>query len=110
MGAPTKDLTYNEPHSPAQAQPSAAALSLADKISERYVLADGSFTVAEYDIAREIDAFAAQQVAAAVKERDAEIIAALEHQAEVWERMKSMTPSAELRASTYRSAVNIVKQ
>lgn len=56
------------------------------------------------------DAFAAQQAAAAVKERNAEIVATLEHQAEVWERMKDMTPSAELRANVYRSAANIIEQ
>jgi hypothetical protein len=57
------------------------------------------------ELAMMFDAFAQQAVAA----REAEIVAALEHQAEVWERMKDMTPSAELRASVYRAAANIVK-
>lgn len=92
--------------------PSAAAMEYAkDYFTDiRMSYESGGHSAAAKTFAYFLQSYAAQQVAAAVKERNAEIVATLEHQAEVWERMKDVTPSAELRANVYRSAANIIEQ
>jgi len=99
--------TLTDPQAGYGEPPSQEALDTVEQLQaylDTLVMDEWSSENAKADLARWFDAFAAQAVAA----REAAIVAALEHQAEVWERMKDMTPSAELRASVYRTAINYI--